>query len=373
MKYLFVLGRNAILSKAEVFSYFEKEENKILNSEENGNGLLVELTHPLPLNSIRFFGGVVAIGEVISEVNIKELEKDLDKINLYSGTENKLNYALWSFSENFDEFQDYLKARFKKEKLKATLKHLTRNVDLQSGGKLEIPSSKLIDEEFFIFDGKGKTFFGKITQNPDYSKMEERDMEKPVRRESLAISPRLSKILINLSKVKKDETLIDPFCGIGVLLSEALLLGIKVIGIDKDKDAINGAKQNLEWFKFKKENYKLLNSDSTKVGGEKGSAIATEPDLGKTLKKMPTKNEAKKTLESFENLIIGVINNFKGNISGRIVFSSPYIRIGKERLKCNIEKILEKTGYELKYEIPEYRENQFVGRVIYVLEKRVKK
>ncbi|MDO8627501.1 MAG: 50S ribosomal protein L11 methyltransferase, partial [Candidatus Diapherotrites archaeon] len=262
-----------------------------------------------------------------------------------------------------------LKVRFKKEKLKATFKHLTGNIELQGGGNLEIPSSKLIDEEFFIFDADGKTFFGKIIENPDYDKIERRDMEKPVRRESLAISPRLSKILINLSKVKKGKTLIDPFCGVGVLLSEALLHGINVIGIDKDKNAIIGAKENLEWFKFPKESYKLINYDSTKVETENADGIATEPNLGKILKKMPTKNESKKTFENFEKLMMGVINNFKGKISGRIVFTSPYIRIGKKRAKCSITNILERTGYNLVYEIPEYRENQIVGRMIYVLEK----
>ena len=54
---------------------------------------------------------------------------------------------------------------------------------------------------------------------------------------------RLAKILINLSEVKDEEILLDPFCGIGVILEEALLQNINVIGIDKDKKAVDRCKE----------------------------------------------------------------------------------------------------------------------------------
>ena len=88
-------------------------------------------------------------------------------------------------------------------------------------------------------------------------------MEKPFRREELAISPRLAKIIINLSEVKTKGKIIDPFCGIGVILFEGLLKNLNVTGIDIDKNAIEGAEQNLEWGKFSNKNYKLANSQQT--------------------------------------------------------------------------------------------------------------
>jgi len=368
MKYLFILGRNVELSKAEVFSYFEREENKILSSELIKNGLLLELERPIEEKVVDVFGGVISIGKVISSGDENELIKKLDNETLYFGESNKLNYIIWNFSEKYEIFQEYLKSRFKKEKLKATFKHLTGNIHLQNGEIVSIPSSKLINEEYFVY-GNNEVYFGKIIQICDYTSLEERDMNKPVRRESLAISPRLAKILINLSKVKKGETLLDPFCGVGTILSEALLQKIKVMGIDKDKDAVTGAKQNLEWFGFQKEDYTLFNSDSRKAEIGLVSGIATEPDLGDTLKKIPTKNKAKQTISNFEKLIVEVIKNLKEKISGRIAFTSPNIRIGKKRIHLNLENVLNETGYVLKYEIPEFRENQIVGRMIYVLEK----
>ena len=239
---------------------------------------------------------------------------------------------------------------------------------LQDGKKVPISSSsRNIAKEYFVF----KDNFGKIIQKSNYEEIEKRDMSKPVRRESLSISPRLSKIMINLSMVKSGEKMLDAFSGIGVILQEALIQGIKVIGIEKDKKAVEGAKQNLGFGKFNKKDYELINFDSTKVNISQVSVMVSEPDLGATLKKMPTKNAAKTTLRNFEKLMISVINNLKDKIDGRIVFTAPCIKHFKQRLHCNIDKILEETGYSLVkgFPIQEFRDGQVIGRDIIVLEK----
>ena len=67
--------------------------------------------------------------------------------------------------------------------------------------------------------------------------------------------------------------------------------------------------------------------------------------------------------------MINTINNLKGNISGKIVFTSPYIRTIKKRVGCNIERIQKETDYKLvdKFPIEEFKHNQVVGRQIFVL------
>lgn len=344
MKYLFVLGRNIELSIAEVENYFKRTNKNILSRKIIKNGLLIETNKKLNKDEIDFFGGVISIGEVICEL------KNLDKTEIYFGEKNNINYSVWNFSDEFSEVRIYLKKRFKQEKLKAVFK--------------PSENSSKINEEYFVFED----YFGKIIQKCDYGSLEKRDMKKPVRRESLAISPRLAKIMINLSQVKENETLFDPFCGIGVILQEALLQKIKVIGIDKDKKALEGAKENLNWFGFSKEKYKLINFDSKKVDVTKAQVLVSEPDLGEILKKIPTKEKAEKILRNFEDLIIKVLNNLKNVVSSRIVFSSPLIRIGKKRVGCNIEKICEDTNLKLvEKEFDDFREKQIVGRRIFVL------
>lgn len=370
MKYLFVLGRNVELSVLEVESFLEKEGNPVLKKTLKENGLLVTVDSSIDYDAIDRLGGVLAIGKETAKGNGKELFQKMEQIMIYSSESNKLTYAVWDFSRMYDECLDYLKDRFREEKIKTSYKRLSGSIKSQNGEFDQMPSSKLLDKEYFIFEEEGTQYFGEIIGKCNYSEIEKRDMGKPVRRESLAIAPRLAKILINLAQLKIGDTLFDPFCGVGGIMQEALLQRINAIGSDIDGKAIKGAKENMKWFGFNNNDFQLIHSDSTKVNIPEVTAIATEPDLGDVLKKMPTKENASKTLKDFEKLMIGVINNAKDKVTGRIVFTSPYIRIGKKRLSCNIENICERTGYSLiGNPVPEFRENQVVGRMIYILNK----
>lgn len=353
-KYLFILGRNVELSLAELKSVlgkfeFEKEKNAILVELENFDKSLLDR-----------LGGVIAIGEVICKVD------ELEEKQIYLGIKNNFTYCIWDFSKATNLVSEILKKKFKEEKLKASQKNIYEEMELQGGGKANVLNSKRkIDEEYFVF----RDFFGKVTKTTNYKLIEERDMKKPHRREELSISPRLAKIMINLSGIKKGETLLDGFCGVGVILQEALLQKINVIGIDKDKNAIEEARENLEWFKFNKKNYKLISNDSSKIKIREVHAMASEPDFGKILKKVPTVEYAKKTIKDFEDLMIKVINNLKKEIKGRIVITAPKIKTMKDRESCDFEKILTKTGYKIAmdFPIPDFRKNQIVGRDLIVL------
>src|SRR3989339_856614 len=101
-------------------------------------------------------------------------------------------------------------------------------------------------------------------------------------------------VLWNYSKEKIDE--------ISIYLKQKFRFEkLKAIGIDKDREAIKGANQNLSWAKFNRENYLLINNDSSSVNIEKANVIATEPNLGDILKKIPTKEKAQYIQEGFEN------------------------------------------------------------------------
>jgi tRNA G10 N-methylase Trm11 len=363
MQYLFILGRNQLLSKEEVFCYLKKEGFKVLSSEDLKSAVLVDIDKELESKAIDKFGGVIGIGKALCKVNVKELETK----TIYYGEKNNIIYTVWNFAKNnsYNKVSDYLKKRFKSEKLKASEKPLTGMLDLQDGNKVSI-SSGLIDDEYFVTDD----YFGKIIEKSDYKNIEERDMKKPERRESLAISPRLAKIMINLSLVKKGETLLDPFCGIGVILQEALLQGIKVIGVDKDERAISGAKKNLEWIKVNKEDYRLINDDSCRIGQAKAQAIATEPELGEKLKGLPPPQKIRNMIVDYEKLMFRVLNNLKNKISGRIVFTAPFIKDHRRnRHGCNIEGMAQRLNLRLIEKFPEFRENHIVGREIIILGK----
>lgn len=67
----------------------------------------------------------------------------------------------------------------------------------------------------------------------------------------ITLHPKIARGLVNLSAVKKHETLLDPFCGTGGILLEAGLLGIRVIGSDIEEKMIEGCRKNLEFFHLK--------------------------------------------------------------------------------------------------------------------------
>jgi tRNA G10 N-methylase Trm11 len=368
MKYLFILGRNPELSQKEIECFFESRGIEIINQSLINNALLVEFRmfgggSKIDANFIDNLGGVISVGEVLSE--FQEVE-DLDKIEIYNETKNNFSYILWDFSNHKDEISDYLKRRFREEKLKASEKRMREDMDLQEGRKVEIVRNN-VDVEYFVFNN----YFGKIVMHCDYKEIEKRDMEKPARRESLSISPRLAKIMINFSKVKENEMIVDAFCGIGVILQEALLQNIRVIGIDNDKRAIQSCRENLKWFSFPVGEYMLLEADSSRIEIEKVQALVSEPDFGETLKKIPTKKHAQEMIKRYENLMISVLNNMKKYVQRRFVFTSPYIRVGKRRVGANLETLSFKTGLKLVegFPIPEFRENQIVGRQVVVFEK----
>ncbi|MBI5872274.1 methyltransferase domain-containing protein [archaeon] len=97
---------------------------------------------------------------------------------------------------------------------------------------------------------------------------------------SIALSPKLARAVINLTAIKPEQTLLDPFCGTGGFLVEASKLGFKALGSDINRKMIYYAKKNLRGFGIK--NCKVLNQDATKIKlDSKVDAIATDLPYGR--------------------------------------------------------------------------------------------
>jgi len=354
-KQFFILGRNPELSRQEIFSYLDARKipfEEILFEENN---LIIDSNYFI---SIEKLGGTLKLGEINFEGDENEFKIFLEKEELIP--EDKFNYAVFGNSD-----PQMIKDKFKHEKRKAILKHGRKELKFQDNSKVSIPKA---DYSLFLHTNKNKIYFGQTTQNDNPHETEKRDMNKPVRREELAISPRLSKILINLSEAKENDNLLDPFCGIGSILIEAQLKNINVHGIDKDKDAIKGAEKNLKWLK---ENYKfnskstILNMDSRKAPNNNFDGIATETPLGKLIKKKPSDKEAKKMIQRFEMFIIPILTRLKQikKPKTKIAITLPRIR----KFSPNLRRITEETRLSVYAgPIEESRPKQFIGREIIV-------
>lgn len=92
-----------------------------------------------------------------------------------------------------------------------------------------------------------------------------------------SIQPKLARALVNLSGIKKEQTLLDPFCGTGGILIEAGLMGCKLKGNDINKEMLGKTKINLKFFKLKAE---LTQKDAFKLK-TKTDVIVTDLPYGR--------------------------------------------------------------------------------------------
>lgn len=79
----------------------------------------------------------------------------------------------------------------------------------------------------------------------------------------VSLAPRLARCMVNLTGAKKSDTIADLFCGVGGILVEAGLIGLKTVGNDINEEMLEKTKENLKFYNLRK--YKLLNSDATKI------------------------------------------------------------------------------------------------------------
>ena len=93
----------------------------------------------------------------------------------------------------------------------------------------------------------------------------------------ISLHPKIARVLINLANVKKNDKLLDPFCGTGGILLEAGLIGVKIIGSDIEEEMIKGCKKTLDFYNIN--NYELYCSDIGKINRQIKNVDAVVTDL----------------------------------------------------------------------------------------------
>jgi tRNA (guanine10-N2)-dimethyltransferase len=92
------------------------------------------------------------------------------------------------------------------------------------------------------------------------------------------LDPKIARAFVNLSRVKRGEVFMDPFCGTGGFLIEGALLGCQVCGMDLDMRMIRGAEQNLAHYGLKAD---LIHGDAKDLPLDWADGIATDPPYGR--------------------------------------------------------------------------------------------
>ncbi|MEK6907563.1 MAG: DNA methyltransferase [Nanoarchaeota archaeon] len=319
--YLFVLGRDRELSFLELICYLNRKNIKYNIKDKWNDLVLVSLNDNVNIEEL---GGIIKIAKVI--LKSKNKKEILNKIEIPN--KNKVYYSV-----NDDSIKEILNKRFKEEQIKAFYK-----------SDVNDPSTAMnLDLELIYF----RDYLAKVIQISNPKSYKKRDETRPRFDERKVISIRLAKILINLSQAKNE--ILDPFCGAGTILQEALLLGLDAYGLDIN---IQDSKENLSWLTKNfniKNKYKLFQGDSQDLTKyiHNVEAVVTEPYLGPYLKTYPKHEEAKYTILRLQSLYKKVFSELN-KITNKIVIIFPIIIAkDKKRFHIDINLILSKTNFKV--------------------------
>jgi tRNA (guanine10-N2)-dimethyltransferase len=121
----------------------------------------------------------------------------------------------------------------------------------------------------------------------------------------ISLHPRYARVLVNLTRVKKGETLLDPFCGTGGILLEASLIGAKVIGSDISPEMVAGCENNLRHFGAPFHRLEVLDIEDVPKSFGSVDALATDPPYGRSSStwKEPVKELHQRAFESIGQVL----------------------------------------------------------------------
>lgn len=372
MKYLFKLGHQPEISKAEIFSLIDQQDKWCGVADRQGDKLILSSEEIEPSQMMEKLGGTVYIAEKINSEgsNIKEQITNYLEDNSQGG---KIEFTI-SGKDSTDlllpvkrELQDRNQsARFVKLENTASIKY---NNLVDSGTHLNI-----FDEELYAT---------KAIQ--PFEQLKAHDYERPASDpESGMLPPKLARIMLNLAQVEQNDNLLDPFCGSGTILLEAASTGRKkLLGSDKEEQAIKASEQNLDWIKEKESlniNYRLINQPveqiSEKIDPKTIDKIVTEPYLGEPRTGGEDKSFLKKQAHQLRRLYIDAFYEFAEILKeGReVVFIIPKFKYNSSWIEVNCIEEIKNAGFEItpfedKQSLFYARQDQLVGREIYKFKK----
>jgi len=180
-----------------------------------------------------------------------------------------------------------------------------------------------------------------------------------------------------------NKVLLDPFCGTGVLLQEAALMGYHVYGTDLSDKMIDFSQANLDWLADShhiKVNSTLHQGDAMDTKWQQPiDAVACESYLGQPFSAPPSPSKLEQVRGNCNNIITSFLKNIGSQIKPGtpLCIAVPAWRdVSGNFTHLPLTNQLERLGYarqEFKNITPEdllyYREDQVVARELLVLVK----
>ena len=386
--YVFIPGKNWKLSLAELVSFLKSRHHKFKITSLSKPFFIAEIEEELDPSFIDDLGGIIKIGKIVSRIPSETINDAFLQRSKQAQEEVRANLsANCAIDEIFKApmkkcvfgvslyFEDprfmgasgemqrfigsYFKDRLATEGTKAKFMGFPKNRQLPQLTHVEVLKKGLIETsaEILLCVGRDQTCIARTIAIHNPFEFQKRDINRPIQRKIFSIPPRLARIMVNLSSCSHEKALLDPFCGVGTILQEAMLMKAQTIGIDINPWCVKAACENLEWLKkeydLKEAKYTVLLGDSRRltnhISRESVDCIATEPDLGPALRHLPTifhaKRIANKLMPLFSDFLLSAYKALKDG--GKLVFVTPYIKTRSGSfVSMSIEEKAEAVGFE---------------------------
>ena len=394
MKYVAIAGRQPLISLAEIQALYDKAARLVGKKlvffkidEDDGKNISPDINR---------LGGSLKLGRFF--------DTDFSKLVKFLATahpEGKITLGISDFSKQKKSGL----AKQKSMELKRNLARMGRSARVITSNEPEISSATAHHNQlgekagcFEIFLIDREIYLSLGTQN--ITAYTERDQARPARDAKVGmLPPKLAQILINLcGKLPEEARVLDPFCGTGVVLQEAAIMGYVPYGTDLNERMVEYSKKNLSWL-FNERNqkrFKLLSSliqkkdqilnaisvgDATSFTWEgEIDAVAFEGYLGAPMSKPPVDIKFKTEKAKCREIAMGFLKNITPQIkSGTpVVMALPaWLRENGKYVGLNILDEIQEMGYNFEKfqdlsqsDLLYYREGQIVAREIIVIRKR---
>jgi len=372
--YCFILGINHTLAKVEIINILLANNIKFKIIEASQETLIISSQEKIEgLKLINISGNIAKLAKIFADLPLngfspKFLEEIVQEdfgdsvlfgVSVYGsgGGAKKLN-EIWRLVPRLcPEIKNSLIALGKKVRF---LPPKERKLSTVSVDKNLLSKQGL---EIVLCVSQEKIYVGKTIAVQDYESYSFRDYSRPRRdMKSGMIPPKLAKTMINLANKDKKQFFLDPFCGMGTILEELVLLGYKnIIGTDIQEKAIVDSRVNLDWLfqnyrSLEKADYHInlkkcdVRNLSKTIFSQKIDAIITEPYLGSPQLKYFNPRQIKNETRKIESLYLDAFREFKKILSkeGVVVIVFPVFRFRNKFFYLEILDEIKRLGFKRK-------------------------
>ncbi len=387
--YIALLGRQPELSIAELERVFPRvswysSQTALVDAKQNFD--------------VQRLGGTQKAGHVAFELQSSDWRRVSDAIvrhysKAWAKAEGKITLGLsvYDMTVSPREVQKVgllLKSKLKKDGVSLRLvpnQEQALSSATSHHNKLGLSSNKV---ELILVRGKTSVMVAESIGTQNITALAARDQGRP-RRDAFVgmLPPKLALMMINLAVGKNNtspQRILDPFCGTGVLLQEAALLGNPVYGTDLAEKMIRFSRDNLNWLQ---DTYKLPVDWYLHEGDAMDTkwqapinAVASEAYLGQPFSAPPSSSKLTEVRGNCNHIISAFLKNIASQLEPGtpLVLAVPAWNDGHDNFtRLPLVNKVEDFGFErmtldtvTTERLIYFRPDQVVGRDLLLLVKK---